>query len=154
MPSEVVLGAIYAAIKALLAAAAPLTTLIAVKTLGGAPAIYDEGAVPQSSLMPYLVIGAGTQVPSHTMGMQGTARYGWNCTLQIKAVGQVAEASGLAIMSQVATVLYDGRELNLAGYGSSWAEEFIVHPTIVTQLAGVTTREWPAIVRVFAHDGA
>ncbi len=152
MPSEVALGAIYAAVKTLLAASAPLTALVAVKTIGGAPAIYDDGAVPQSSLMPYLTIGAGTQVPWHTMGVQGMARYGWNCTLQVKAVGQGTEASGLAIMSQVAAVLYDGRELNLAGYGSSWTEELTVHPTIVTVLAGVTTREWPAIIRVFAHD--
>lgn len=152
MPSEVVLGKVYVALKALLAATAPLTALLAVKTLGGAPAIYDEGSVPQGSAMPYLVVGAGTQIPWHTMGVEGTARYGWNCTLQIKAVGQGTEASGLAIMSQVAAVLSDGRELSLAGYGSSWAEEFMLQPTIITMLAAVTTREWPAIVRVLAHD--
>ncbi len=77
MPSEVALGAIYASAKALLAASAPLTALLATKTIGGAPAIYDDGAVPQNSLMPYLTIGAGTQVPWHTMGVQGMARYGW-----------------------------------------------------------------------------
>jgi uncharacterized protein DUF3168 len=154
MPSEVALGAIYVALKALMAAYVPLTGLIAVKTLGvNVPAIYDEGAVPQSSAMPYLTIGAGTQVPWHTMGMANMARWGWNCTVQIKAIGQGTEASGLAIMSQVAAVLYGGRELSLAGYGSSFIDdEFTVQPTIVTTLAGVTTREWPAILRVYCHD--
>jgi len=152
MPADVALGPIYVALKALLAATGPLTALLATKTLSGAPAIYDEGSVPQSSVMPYLTIGAGTQVPWHTMGAIGTARYGWNCTLQIKAVSQAGEAVGLAIMSQVAAALPDGVALTLAGYGSAWAEEFTLHPTIITTLAGVTTREWPAIVRVFCHD--
>lgn len=153
MPSEVVLGSVYAALKALMAGYAPLTALLATKTLGGAPAIYDEGGVPQNSLMPYLTIGAGTQTKWHTMGMPTLAKWGWNCTVQIKAIGQGNEASGLAMLSQVAAVLYEGRDLNLAGYGSSWCDEFTVQPTLVTTLAGVTTREWPAILRVFCHDG-
>ena len=151
MPADVVLAPIYVAMKALMVATAPLTALLATKPLGG-PAIYDEGAVAQGAAMPYLTIGAGTQVPWHTMGVVGSARYGWNCTLQIKAAGQGTEASGLAIMSQVAALFHDGKELSLAGYGSSWAEEFTLQPTIVTTLAGVTTREWPAILRVLAHD--
>lgn len=152
MPSEVVLGAIYTALKALMAADGPLTALIATKTLGGAPAIYDDGSVPQSSVMPYLTIGLGTQIAWHTMGMANMARWGWNCTVQIKAVGQGSETSGLAIMSKVATVLFEGKELSLAGYGSSWCDEFEMQPTIVTTLAGVTTREWPAILRIYVHD--
>lgn len=152
MPSEVVLGAIYAALKTLMAGSAPLTALIATKTLGGAPAIYDDGSVPQGSTMPYLTIGLGTQNPSHTMGMPSFARYGWNCTVQIKAVGQGAESTGLAILGQVAAVCYEGRELNLAGYTYSYCDEFSVQPTLITTVAGVTTREWPAILRVFCHD--
>lgn len=157
MPHEVVLGPIYTAVKALLAAYAPLTALLGTKALGGAPAIYDEGGVPQSATstvgwLPYLTIGAGTQVPGHTMGPSDSAKYGWNCTFQIKAVGQISDSAGLAIMSQVAVVLYEGREFNLAGYGSAWVEEFTVQPTIHTIQAGVTTREWPAIVRAICHD--
>lgn len=156
MPQEVVLGKIYTAFKTALAASAPLTALLATKTLGGGPAIYDEGSVPQTSTFngPYLTVGAGTQNPWHTMGDESLLRHGWNCTVQVKAVGQGNEASGLAVMSQVAAVLYDGRVLSLAGYGSSWCEEFVVQPTIITLVAGVTTREWPVIVRVYAHDTA
>lgn len=158
MPSEVVLGPIYAALKALMAAYAPLTTLLAVKPLGtNVPAIYDDGSVPQAATMPYLTVGAGTQVPWHTMGDANdpnAKRWGWNCTLQIKAVGQGNEASGLAILSKVATVLKAGTTLTLTGYGSAYVDDdFTVQPTIVTTLAGVTTREWPAILRVLCHDG-
>jgi len=157
MPSEVALSAIYTALKTLMVAYAPLTALLAVKPLGvSVPAIYDEGSVPQAATMPYLTIGAGTQTPWHTMGDANdptAKRWGWNSTLQIKAVGQGNEASGLAILSQVATVLYGGRNLTLAGYNTAWIDDdFNVQPTLVTTLAGVTTREWPAILRVFCHD--
>lgn len=152
MPSEVVLGSIYAALKALMAASAPLTALISTKPIGGTPAIYDDGSVPQAATMPYLTIGLGTQNKSHTMGEQGLPRYGWNCTVQIKAVGQGAESSGIDILSKVAAVCYEGKELNLAGYTYSYCDEFTVEPTLVTTLAGVTTREWPAILRVYCHD--
>jgi hypothetical protein len=152
MPPDVVLGSIYTAIKALLAAHAPLTALIAVKPLGGTPAIYDDGSAPQAATMPYLTVGAGTQNPWHTMGEPGSARYGWNCTLQIKAVGQGNEASGLTIMSTVATALREGTPLTLAGYGAAWCDEFQMVPTLITVQAGVTTREWPAILRVYCSD--
>lgn len=152
MPSAVVLGPIYSALKALLAASAPLSALLSTKAIGGAPAIYDDGSVPQSSTMPYLTIGLGTQIPWHTMGEPSASRYGWECTVQIKAVGQGSEASGLAILSEVAAVCYEGKGLGLSGYGSSWCDEFTVQPTLVTTLSGVITREWPAILRVFAHE--
>jgi hypothetical protein len=155
MPSDVVLGSIYAALKTLLAAHAPLTALISVKPVGGAAAIYDDGSAPQAATMPYLTVGAGTQNPWHTMGDANDAtvtRWGWNCTVQIKAVGQGNEASGLAIMSTVATALREGTALTLAGYASAWCDEFQVFPTLITVQAGVTTREWPAILRVYCSD--
>lgn len=152
MPHEAVLAKVYVALKATLAAYAPLAALLAVKPIGTGPGIYDDGSVPQAATMPYLVIGAGTQVPDHAMGPDGSARYGWNCTLQIKAVGQGTEAAGLAIITQVFAALPDGAPITLTGYGHAWCEEFSVFPTIVTVLAGVVTREWPVIVRVLASD--
>jgi hypothetical protein len=151
MPHEVVLGAVYTALKALLVGYAPLTALLATKQIGGGPAVYDEGEqAVQYAALPYLTIGAGTQIPDHTMGPGG--RYGWNCTVLIKSVSKGTEGAGLAISSQVAQVLYDGRDLNLAGYGSSWCEEFTVQPTLIETIAGVLTRSSPAIVRVRCHD--
>lgn len=154
MPSDVPLGSIYAALKTKLAAYAPLTAAISTKPLGGTPAIYDEGAVLQAATMPYLTLGAGTQVPWHTMGEEGSPRYGWNCTVQIKAVGQIPDASGLAILGTVATAVREGTPLTLAGYATAWCDEFQVAPTIMTVQAGVTTREWPAILRVYCSDTA
>lgn len=163
MPHEDVTGPITTAVKTLLAADAPLTALIGTKSvgMGSGPAIFDEGSAQQdyfkvpagtAAPKPYLTIGAWTQVPDHTMGPVGSARFGWNCTGMIKVVGQGDEASGVAIRTQVAAVLYDGRDVILAGYSNAWTEEFTAYPTLVTTLAGVTTREWPAIVRVKAYD--
>lgn len=156
MPAGVVLSPIYAALTALMAAYGPLTALIRTKAVGGAPAIYDEGAVPQAAAMAYLTIGVGTQVRANRFGATTTAAmtptYGWNCTLQIKAVGQGTEASGLAILHQVGIVLPEGKDITLSGYAAAYVDEFEVQPTIVTTLAGVTTREWPAILRVRAYD--
>jgi hypothetical protein len=109
--------------------------------------------------MPYLTVGAGTQVPSHTFGDANdptAKRYGWNCTVQIKGVGQgnisASEGVGLAIMSKVLTVVKEGTPLTLAGYDSAWCDESQIFPTIITTLAGVTTREWPVILRVYCSD--
>ncbi len=155
MPAGVALLPIYRALRALLVADVTLTGLIAAVPagLGSGPGIYAEGAVPQGATFPYLTMGAGTQVPDHTMGAPNMARWGWNCTLQIKAVGQgKGEDEGLAIMDAVGQVLYDGRPLTVTGYGTAYCDEWTVQPTLVTTLAGVTTREFPAILRVLVHD--
>ena len=154
MPHEVVLGLVYTALKSILVSHAPLTALLATKSIGsGAPAVYDEGeAAVQGARVPYITVGVGTQIPFHTMGPEGSARFGWNCTVQIKGVSQGAELAGLAIMSEVAKALPDGKELTIAGYSNAWSEEFIMQPTIIEQVAGVTTRSAPAIVRVMCHD--
>lgn len=153
MPHEVVLGSVYTAIKTLLAAHSPLAALLATKAVGGAPAVYDEGEpAVQGAAMPYLTVGAGTQIPMHTMGPDGSSKYGWNCTVQVKAVSKGTESAGLAIVSQVAVALPEGRDLNLAGYYSSWCEEFTLQPTLIESVAGVVTRSSPAIVRVKCHD--
>lgn len=149
MPSEVVLVAVYAEVKALLAASAPLTALLSTKPLGASvPAIYDEGAVLQAATMPYLTIGAGTQNPDNRLN----SAIGHNCTFMVKAVGKLSEANGLTIMSKVAAVLYEGRSLALLGYSDAWCEEFTVQPTIQEIIGGEIVRSWPAIVRVRAYD--
>jgi Protein of unknown function (DUF3168) len=150
MPAGAALAPIYAALVALLEADAALTALLASRPMsyGGGPAIYDEGAVPQTAAMPYLTIGAGTQIGFHSMG----PAYGWNCTLQIKASGQGTEAEGLAIMSAVLAVLPPGRLLDVPPFASAWCDAITLQPTIITLLAGVTTRGWPALFRVYVHD--
>lgn len=158
MPAGVVLLPIYRALRALLVADATLTGLIAAAPsgLGGGPGIYADGAVPQGAAFPYLTMGAGTQNPQHTMGDAGDTsapRWGWNCTLQLKAVGQgQGEDQGLAIMDAVGKVLYEGRNLIVPGYTSAYCDEWNMQPTLIDTVAGVTTREWPAILRVLVHD--
>ena len=152
MPHEVVLGSIYTAVKSALAGSAPLVALLAAKR-SGAPAVYDEGEqAVQGALLPYVTVGAGTQEADHTMGPIGSARFGWNCTIQVKAVTQSTESVTLAILNEVAEVLYDGLDLGLAGYATSWVDDFSVVPTLIEPIAGVMTRSAPAIVRVKCYD--
>lgn len=158
MPSEVVLWRIYAALKALMAAHAPLTALIGTKPVGTGPAIYGEGAVPQAATSgdawsPYVTVGAGTQVSRDTLGMDGTAKYGYSCTLQVKVVGQrISEEAGMKILSAARYPIRPGLDLTLTGYQFAYVDTFEIYPTLVTTEAGVITRQWPAIVRVELHD--
>ncbi len=161
MPHEDVREKLYTAIKALLVADSALTAMIATKVIGGSPAVYNEGeAAVQGARFPYLTVGAGTQVPEHTFGAHGTPKYGWNCTVQIKAVSQGRSPAGVFIpgshesvlMSAVANVLYDDRDLNLPDYSESYCSEFTIPTTLIETIAGVLTRSAVAIVRCQCHD--
>lgn len=152
MPDEVILGPIFNAVKAIMVASSALTALLSTKRIGATPAIYDDGELAvQNATMPYIVVGGGTQNPDNTFGAAGSARYGYNCTLQIKAVSQGSEAGGLAIMSKVAAALYDGLDIGISGY-HAWCDERVLQPTIITVQTGAVTREWPLILRVRAYD--
>lgn len=161
MPAGVALGGIYAAVRSELLDDADLEDLLAPdKRDPNLPAMYPEGAVPAGALRPYLTIGAGTQIPSHTMGRPTDPRWGWDCTIQIKSVSQAAgEEQNMAILDLVGKVLYDGLELDVdvggspaATYENAWCDEWVVQPTIVGVDAGITIRETPAILRVRVHD--
>lgn len=146
------LGGIYTALKTLIGADATTAALLAaspgawVGTNG--KAIYDDGAAPQAGSMPYLTIGAGTEIP-----MSSLAQNGWNCTLQVKVTAQGAEAIGQAIVNSLSALLFPmpRRYLTVAGFSTAVIQEFIVQPTLVTTIAGVVTREWPVILRVYAR---
>lgn len=147
MPYHIATLPIETAIRTILAADVTLTGLLASKpsTLGGGPAIYNDGEVPQGATMPYLTIGAWTQIGFHSMG----SGYGWNCTGQIKAVGQRTEDPLLTVMSRVFALLEHGQALTVTGYTQSWTDEFTLQATIKEVLAGVTTFHVPAILRVY-----
>lgn len=165
MPAGVALGSIYAALRTVLLSEAAVDALLARDKRNGAlPGIYTEGAVPDGAAMPYVTIGAGTQIPAHTMGpSKASPRWGWNCTIQIKVVSQGrGDDEGLAILDAVGDALYEGHDLTSQGspgspgmitdYDDAWCDEWVVQPTLVTILAGVPTREFPAILRVIVHD--
>jgi hypothetical protein len=149
MPYAIVTRGAQEAIEDILTADTALTALLASKpsARGGGPAIYDDGDVFQGQTFPYLTIGAWTQVPSHTLSPDGDG-YGWNCTCQIKAVGQrllVLEQ----VMSLVAGLLEPSTSLDLSGYPSAWVDEMNVQPSLKEILAGVTTFQLPVILRVY-----
>lgn len=157
MPYEVAIPSIEAAIKALLVADTTLTGLLANKPTarGGGPAIYADGDVPTGATFPYLTIGAWTQVGEHSLspsGSPGASGYGWNCTGQLKVVGQRNETQLMNVMSAIYSVLPDGRALTVAGYGSACVAETTLQPSLKTTLAGLVTIEVPAIVRIYVFD--
>lgn len=156
MPYEVVTSSVQAALRALLVADATLVGRLAVRPTprGGGPAIYDDGDVPSGATFPYLTIGAWTQTKFHTMAPDGSAGYGWNCTGQIKAIGQLSggknEATLANVMSAVFAALPHGLGITVAGYSKSWVDEATLQPAIKTTLNSVVTIEVPAIFRVYA----
>lgn len=149
MPYGVPIQAIETALRALLVANTTLVGLLASKpsSQGSGAAIYPDGEVYQGQTFPYLTIGAWTQVPDHRLS-PGTDGYGWNCTGQIKANGQKAEAPLLAVMNQVAATFPEGTRLTVSGYGSASIGEFSLQPAIKVIEAGVTVIGVPAILRV------
>lgn len=161
MPYEVAIPGIKTALVAILNANAPLVSLLASKPTarGGGPAIYDEGDVPSGATFPYLTMSAWTQIGDHSFSPSGSSddgAYGWNCTGQFKAIGQLSgqrnENTLLTLMSAVFAALPKGQNLSVAGYGSGWTDEFTLHPTIKETLAGVVTLHVPAILRVYVFD--
>lgn len=149
MPYEVATIEIQETLVEMLEADTSLVALLASKpsAKGGGPAIYKDGEVAQGQLFPYLTIGAWTQVPFHNMG----SSYGWNCTGQLKAVGQRSNAPVAALLSAALAVLPEGVEIAVDGYTSSCMGEANVQPAIKTTLAGVVTIEIPAIIRVYVQ---
>ena len=153
MPYGVPIPAIETAMRAALVANASLTALLQTKPAarGAGPAIYNDGDVYQGQTYPYLTIGAWTQVPDHRMS-PGTDGYGWNCTVQIKAVGQRSESQLMSVMNQVAGTFPHGQALAVGGYTFAFTEDFNLQPKLTTTLAGVTTYELPAILRVRVYS--
>lgn len=147
MPYEAAVGPIHDVIVELLSEDTALTGLIASKpsARGGGPAVYTDGEVATGQLFPYVVVGAWTQVPFHNMG----SGYGWNCTGQIKVVGQRSQAQVLDVLSAALAVLPEGAQIDVTGYATACLGEANVQPAFKTTLAGVTTIEAPAIIRVY-----
>lgn len=161
MPFEVATTAIDAALRAQLIADSGLTALIATKPAarGGGPAIWTDGEVMANPTYPYLTIGAWTQNKFHRFSPSGSpaegSGWGWNCTAVVKAIGQFpgrTEAQLQAILTQVFGALPEGERLSVSGYSASWVDEWSLQPSIKTTLAGITTIEVPAIIRVYACD--
>lgn len=150
MAYELVIPKVDTALRALLVANATLTAAIATKptALGGGAAIYEDGKVPQGATLPYLTIGAWTQVPENSFAPDSTG-YGYNCTCQIKAVGQTTETALMSVMSKVFAVVPQGQAITVSGYTHSWTDEFVLHPTLKEVVGGVTTLSVPAILRVY-----
>ena len=134
-------------------AASALTALIRTKPAakGGGPAIYAEGDAAQGQTFPYLTIGAWTFRKDHSFSPEDGG-YGWNCTGQIKALGQTSEAVLQTVQSEVMSLFPDGTALAVTGYSFAHTDEFIIQSGYKEIIAGVTTYHLPAIIRVKVHS--
>lgn len=151
------LGAVYAAVKAEIAADVATAALLAnaPAARGGGKAIYDDGeapqptqAVPMSTLTPLVTVGAGTAVQSSTLRKRG-----WNCSVQVKVIAQGTEATVQAIVAALSALFLPepgAKYVTVAGFTSSWVADVSVQPTLLELVGGVTTRSVPVILRVYA----
>jgi hypothetical protein len=153
MPYGVPIPELDTALRARMVAFAGLTALVASKpaSQGGGPAIYADGESYQGQTFPYLLIGAWELVPLNNLS-PGDDGFGWNITLQIKAVGQKTEAPLYAVINQVAKSLPNGSALTVSGWSFGQIAELVPHSPIKTVQAGVTTVEIPAILRVRVYS--
>lgn len=151
MPAVLVLPAIYAAIVAKLKADVTLTGLLS----DGASGVYN--VAPSTAAFPYVEVGAGTEVELNTMGPDGLAKWGANCTVQISARSQSSGAGSdlpvLTIISRVKALLV-GQPLTVSGFASVNVSLDSL-PAIFTEVVdNRPTRTQPLILRVQAHEGS
>lgn len=152
------IGGIHAALKTLIATDGATAALIANAPFPAAgvsgKAVYDDGSAPQptqvtpmSALAPWVTVGAWTEVPFGVLGSRA-----WDCTGQVKVTAQGTEAQGQAIVAALSALLFSlpPTYLTVAGFASCCIVEFQVQPVLLETLAGVLTRSWPVIVRVYA----
>lgn len=148
MPYSLATFDLQAEITALLAADSAFQAACADKpsARGGGEAIYDDGDSPQGQTFPYLTIGAWTQVPFHNLG----SNYGWNCTVQLKAIGQRIPAVQ-TLMDAAISVLPEGLRFDVTNYGDAQMGEVNVQPMLKEVIAGVPVFSLPAIFRVYVQ---
>jgi hypothetical protein len=156
MASTYAVPVVRAAIRMLLVADGTLASLLAVtpSQYGSGPAVWAEGAVPQDATknVPYLTLGAETEVPSNTMGPSALPKFGSVVTIQIKALTTTrGDDAGFAIMSRVKALL-DGTSLAVAGYGTAFAEFDSPVPAYLEAIGNVVHRHHPMIFRVQVHQ--
>jgi hypothetical protein len=154
MASTLATPAVLAAVRSLLVADATLAGTLATvpAALGGGPAIYAEGSVPQGSAFPYLTLGAPTEIPFDTMGTSDLLKFGSNTTFQVKALSkEMADDGNYARLARVKTLL-DGVTLTVSGYASAFCEFESVVPPYIEVVGGVAIRQFPAIFRALVHQ--
>lgn len=154
MASTLAVPAVLAAVRTLLVADVPLagTLATAPSAVGGGPAIYAEGAVPQGAAFPYLTLGASTEIPFDTMGTSDLPKFGSTTTFQVKALTkETADDGNYTRIGHVKRIL-DGAPLTVSGYASAFCEFDSAAESFTETIAGVVIRQFPATFRVVVHQ--
>jgi Protein of unknown function (DUF3168) len=154
MASTFAAPVILAAVRTLLVTNTSLTATLATAAagLGGGPAIYAEGAVPQGAVFPYLTLGAPTETPWNTLGPANLPKWGSIATFQVKALSkEMGDDGNYARMGFVKTQL-DGAPLTVAGYPTAFCEYDNLGLPYSETIGGVVIRQLPMIFRVSVHQ--
>jgi hypothetical protein len=143
---------VLATVRALLLADATLTARLATapSSVGGGPAIYNEGYVPPEARTDYLTIGAFTEIADVTMG--NGARWGSNLTMQIKLTTQSRDIGfSLGTVDRLIALLH-GVPLTVPDYaaGSSQLDQNV--PAVQELVSGQQYTHYPTIFRVRVHQ--
>jgi hypothetical protein len=148
MPTEPALLAIprvLAAVRLLLlndaALAARLATVPA--ALGGGPAIYSEGAVPEGARPPFLTIGPFSETSESTMG--SGRKWGSDVAMPIKLVTQSTDVGANLMTLDRLVVLLQGTRLTVADYSHATCLLAVIVDAYSDKYAGLVTLHYPTV---------
>lgn len=154
MASTLATPAILAAVRTLLVANTSLAQTLATVPAGygGGPSIWAENAVPQTASLPYLTLGAPTEVPWNTMGPSDLPKFGSIGTFQVKALSKEMGDDGNYARIGFVKATLDGIMLTVPGYNTAFCEFDSLPSPYTETIGGIIVRELPIIFRVLVHQ--
>jgi len=139
---------VLAAMRAVLRNDAPLVAGLAIApaSVGGGPAIYSEGSVPDGAEMPFLTIGPFTEADDSTMG--SGRKWGSTLTTPVKLVTTSPDvAVNYTTVDRVVALLH-GTALTVADYSQGMCLLEVVVDSYQEKLAGVVYRHYPVMFTI------
>jgi len=144
-PALLAIPRVLAAVRQVLLADAALVARIgtAPPAVGGGPAIYSEGAVPEGARPPFLTIGPFTERSEATMG--SGRKWASEVGMPIKLVTHDLNVGfNLLTLDRLAVVLY-GVPLPVADYSHSSCVLEVIIDAYSDKYAGLVTLHYPTM---------
>ena len=114
--------------------------------VGGGPAIYTEGAVPDNAAMPFLTIGPFTEADDSTMG--SGRKWGSSLTTPVKLVTTSSDVGvNYATVDRVVALLH-GTALAVADYSHCMCLLEVVVDSYQEKFAGIVYRHYPVMFTI------
>jgi hypothetical protein len=145
VPALLAIPRVLAAVRARLLADAALVARLgsAPPELGGGPAIYSEGAVPDAARPPFLTLGPFSETDESTMG--DGAKWGSDVRMPIKLVTQSTDVgANLWTLDRLVALLH-GTRLTVADYDHASCALEVVVDAYSDKFAGLVTLHYPTV---------